>query len=495
MTVSMTTFTRNRATIALIMLAFVLFAQTQAPATAATSPAAASIGFLQTDGQRIVDETGNMVVLRGANFFGYEYGVGIAEKWDSHSEPDYVKMASWGFNVVRLPIAWSLIEPGSGKYDESYMGYVDRDISWAKANGLYVILDMHDNSWSPKFKYFDSWHTAGVPSWAVSQYPDSNKGEAQARADFWSNLGPNGTPASSTNPSLQDRFIQVWEYVASRYASEPAVAGYDLLNEPTVFSADSKINYYDESKFVSQTLPTFFERVAAGIRTVDTKHMIFWEPAQVPMIWDNPGQYLALMSTASTYVDVSNTVYSPHYPGIGAGLSLQSYNGDKARLETSLQSNILSLSGKWNQPVFIGEWGITSDGTNAAQYVHDLSDLLDKYLLSSAWWTYGYCSFGMCIFDDYGQERATITGNLIRPFVQAWSAIQAIVGTLDAKQLLVNTQGTGMLRVVFPISYHLEVVKVNGQLVVSRRTTPPAPNIVSLNLTLQACEITIAFQQ
>lgn len=486
----------NRATIALMMLAFVLLTQTQTPATAATTPAPMNMGFLGTDGRRIVDEAGNSIVLRGANFFGYEYGVGIAEKWDTHSESDYVKMASWGFNVVRLPIAWSLIEPESGKIDANYMSYIDREIGWAKTNGLYVVLDMHDNSWSPRFKYFDSWHTTGVPSWAVSQYPDSAEGEARARADFWNNTGPNGTLASSANPSLQDRFIQIWEYVASRYASEPAVAGYDLLNEPTVFSADSKITYYDPGKFVSQTLPVFFERVAAGIRTVDAKHMIFWEPAQVPLIWDNPTEYLALMSISSTYVDISNAIYSPHYPGIGPGLSLQAYDGNTTRLEKSLQSNILSLSERWNQPVFIGEWGIISDGTNAAQYIHDLSDLQDKYLLSSAWWTYGYCSFGMCTFDDYGKERATITGNLIRPFLQAWSAIQTIASaTLEEKQFQLNLQGAGILKLVFPTSFHLDLVKVNGQLYVSRRTTTNLTNIVSLSLTVQSCEITIAFHQ
>jgi hypothetical protein len=267
------------------------------------------------------------------------------------------------------------------------------------------------------------------------------------------------------------------------------------LNEPTVFSADTQVNYYNESEFVSQTLPTFYEKVAAGIRTVDTRHMIFWEPAQVPLIWDNPSEYLSSMSTGPTYVDVSNAIYSPHYPGIGPGLSLQAYNGDKTQLEASLQKNILSLSARWNQPVFIGEWGIVSSGTNAAQYVHDLSDLLDKYLLSSAWWTYGYCSYGMCIFDDSGQERTTITGNLIRPFVQAWSAIQAIAGTLSAKELQLSLQGAGTLRVVFPTFYHLQLVQVNGQLVVLKRTTISASNIVSLNLTLQACEVTIVFHQ
>jgi len=490
------TSSRNGTAITLIALAFVILTQGWSGVSVATaaSPDDMNVGFLKTDGRKIVDQVGNTVILRGANFFGYEYGVGIEEKWNMHSEADYRMMASWGFNVVRLPIAWSVIEPEPGKYDENYLSYVDREIGWAKANGLYVILDMHDNSWSPHFKYYDPWNTAGVPSWAVSKYPDSAEGEARARADFWNDAGPNGTSVSSDNPSLRDRFLAVWKYVASRYVSETDVAGYDLLNEPTVFARDDTTCYYDYHRFVSETLPVFYEEVANAIRTADTEHMIFWEPAQIPLIWDNPSEYLGLMSTYPTYVDLANAVYSPHYPGIGPGLSLRAYNGDKVRLESSLRDNVLSLSERWNQPVFIGEWGLTSEGGNAAQYIHDVSDLQDKYLLSSAWWTYGYCSFGMCVFDDYGKERTTITGNLIRPYVRVSSAVSlSSEVTVEKEEFLVNLQGPGVLKIAFPAFYHLTAVKVNGQLVISKSRPLLIMNTVSITLTGQASQVTVGF--
>jgi hypothetical protein len=84
--------------------------------------------WLHTNGKWIVDEDGNIVILRDANFMGYEFGA-----WNTHTEEDYARMASWGFNVVRLPIAWHYIEPEPGFYNESYFtNYVDRDIAWLK---------------------------------------------------------------------------------------------------------------------------------------------------------------------------------------------------------------------------------------------------------------------------------------------------------------------------------------------------------------------------
>jgi aryl-phospho-beta-D-glucosidase BglC (GH1 family) len=407
--------------------------------------------FLKTQGTNIVDSQGNVVILRGADFFGYEFGVGIPEAWDTHAESDYVRMASWAFNVVRLPIAWSLIEAREGTYDQNYMGYVDRDISWAKANGLYVVIDMHDYGWSPYFTYFDSWHTAGVPTWAVSIYPNSAAGEAHARADFYNGLGPNGTAASATNPSLQERFLNVWKFVANRYRSEPAVAGYDMLNEPTVCAKDDTSCDLDSSVFVSQTLPAFYQKVASAIRSVDSRHILFFEPSIVPLSWNNPSQFVQLMS-GSKYGRIANSVYSPHYPGIGdSGYTGASYNGNKASIDSALQRDVLSLSKQWKVPVFVGEWGLRVDGTNASQYTHDFTDLEDKYLISGAWYTYGYCSYGLCLFDDNGNQRTAITQYLIRPRLYVYSApITSSQLALSVNQFQTFLSGSGIVRVYFP---------------------------------------------
>jgi len=362
-------------------------------ANASTLKVQRRYSFLKASGTSIVDSAGNAVLLRGANFFGYEYGL-----WDRHAESDYQKMASWGFNVVRLPIAWNFVEPQPGSYDDTYFTkYVDRDISWAAKYGIYAILDMHQYCWSPYFTFCDSWHTAGVPSWAVSGYANTAEGQAHARADFWSNLGPNGSVPSATNPSMQDRFTAMWQHVASRYAGQNVIAGYDLLNEPTVFSSNGKFNFYSVDKFRSETLPAFYAKVTDAIRTVDSDHMLLWEP------------YWGTHDASTRAVVRPNMVYAPHYPGPS---SVDSYDGNKAAVSSAVQE-ITQFAAGVNQPVFIGEWGMCVEGANSAQYISDVGEIMHSYDIGWTWWTYGRTSFGMSLIDEKGAERTVLVQGLL----------------------------------------------------------------------------------
>lgn len=129
------------------------------------SSKADNLPWLKTDGRWITDEGGDLVLLRGADYMGMEFG------WFGHSEDDFKRMESWGFNVVRLPIAWSYVEPIEGRYNDSYLEKVDRVIAWCKNTHLYVILDMHQWNWAPKYQ------GNGLPDWAVAQVLGSRKSQ------------------------------------------------------------------------------------------------------------------------------------------------------------------------------------------------------------------------------------------------------------------------------------------------------------------------------
>ncbi len=104
-----------------------------------------NLTWLRVEGRYIVDEEGRAVVLRGANYGGLEFGTFV------HREEDLARMAKWGFDVIRLPIAWAYIEPKPGYIDESYLKRIDQIIPWAKKYGIYVILDMHQWHWSKRY--------------------------------------------------------------------------------------------------------------------------------------------------------------------------------------------------------------------------------------------------------------------------------------------------------------------------------------------------------
>jgi hypothetical protein len=56
---------------------------------------------------------------------------------------DLAEMAAFGFNVLRLPLSWSLLEPEPGRYDRLYLDRIAQVVGWAREAGIYVILDMH----------------------------------------------------------------------------------------------------------------------------------------------------------------------------------------------------------------------------------------------------------------------------------------------------------------------------------------------------------------
>ncbi|HLQ61030.1 MAG TPA: cellulase family glycosylhydrolase, partial [Candidatus Acidoferrales bacterium] len=58
---------------------------------------------------------------------------------------DLAEMSQLGFNVLRLALSWSLLEPQPGAYDRTYLDRVAQVVGWARAEGVYVMLDMHEN--------------------------------------------------------------------------------------------------------------------------------------------------------------------------------------------------------------------------------------------------------------------------------------------------------------------------------------------------------------
>jgi len=350
-------------------------------------------GWLRTEGKWIVDSEGNIVILRGANFMGYEFGA-----WDSHTEEDYARMASWGFNVVRLPIAWHYIEPQPGAYNSSYFEiYVDRDIAWAKKYGIYIILDMHQWYWSPHFSHPHRGN--GMPVWLVGEYPDSEEGRRKAITDFWLGKGPNGTVASQTNPSMQDRYVEAWKYVASRYSNEPFIMGYDLFNEPQ----DPKTEDMT-SQQVADSLFSLYDKLIETIRAIDSSHIIIYQTLGGGAWW-------------ARLIDNPNIAFSCHYYDLD-----ETYNGNVTEIENDFLNRRWNLPQinpikNWGIPILVGEFGYDVNWENCELWVRDVLFILEKYPIKGhLWWSYyKHDTFGNVLLYENGSERLQVK-YLDRPY-------------------------------------------------------------------------------
>ena len=107
---------------------------------------AAELEWLRVEGNKIVNESGEVVVLRGANIENWQWG------WFSHADKSdaiaYERLAipvftsppptGWGANVVHLDVAAQPIIDG----DADYLGVIDEMVELAKANGAYTVMSM-----------------------------------------------------------------------------------------------------------------------------------------------------------------------------------------------------------------------------------------------------------------------------------------------------------------------------------------------------------------
>lgn len=95
----------------------------------------------------------------------------LANRYPPLCQADLVTMAALGFNLLRLPISWSLLEPARGHFSELYIDRIAQVVGWARAAGMYVIVDMHQNGYSPFVGTGDSSvnlaYNSGAPAWAT----------------------------------------------------------------------------------------------------------------------------------------------------------------------------------------------------------------------------------------------------------------------------------------------------------------------------------------
>jgi len=167
------------------------------------------------------------------------------------STPDIVYLHSQGFNSVRVPYTfeeffqvtnWANNYPSNGYDINTGFKYLDNLVGWCSTNSIYVIPDMHCAPGGPN-------------NWAVVNYGGT----------------PNTNTASVfTNAANLALAEHIWSRIASHYATNQWIGGYDLLNEPVNTAAgDRQVG----SPYLSNT----YSNLIHAIRLVDANHMLLCE--------------------------------------------------------------------------------------------------------------------------------------------------------------------------------------------------------------------------
>ncbi len=326
---------------------------------------------------RIVDALGRTVILRGVNVNGLgEY----YQEWKDLpttlplTEDEFAQIASNGFNVVRLLVTWSRLEPRKGFVDHRYIDQIAQAVGWAKAHGIYTLIDMHQDAWSAFVNTPDNVNCPpgttqavgwdGAPRWATSLVGTVATCTAGIRevstaaqlsfSRFYANDG-----------QMQSHLLTVWHELAKRFKNEPAVAGYDLLNEPNPGMTPGVNDY--------ATLGLYYRRAIKAIRDAGDRHMVFFEPAVITGPLSTPGP-------VSHFSSDKNLVYAPHlYNESISPLPIGTIEDGFVNAERAAKKY-------GNLPIFVGEWGWFGDSAKDLPLIARYAQAEDGHLASGTWW-------------------------------------------------------------------------------------------------------------
>lgn len=251
--------------------------------------------FKDVSSYRLIDQAFREMV--GPDFTD-QFWKTFKDNYITREDIAYIKQT--GMNSIRLPFHYKLFT------DEDYMGLksnqdgfarVDSVIKWCKAEGLYVILDMHD-----------------APGGQTGDNIDDSY----------------GYPWLFESETSKQLFSEIWKKIADRYKNEPTVLGYDLLNEPIA-------TYFTNKEEINKLLVPVYKRGIEAIRSVDPNHIILLGGAQ----WNSN------FSMFDEKAIDSNMLYTCHR-----------YWCDT--LQSNLQ-DFIDFRNKVNLPLYMGETGENTD--------------------------------------------------------------------------------------------------------------------------------------
>jgi endoglycosylceramidase len=348
----------------LVVIAAVTWLLLPVPALTAVIPAAGSrpaaqpgLPWLSTADSRMVDQSGRSVLLHG-----FDDDALLEKTMDPAplDSTDASLMEESGFNVVRLPIAWSLLEPERGHFSAAYLDRIVSAVALLNAHHLYVVLDMHFLGWSPAYG------GSGAPAWAtLPLVPDIQWGPMPSLTRLLSPAINASTAYFWLSSDWQTQYLRTWQFVAARFRDDSGVAGYDIINEPHAFPLPPL-------RFDKDDLFPFYARAITAIGHVDPDHLF---------LLDNDA--LGDLPTSVVPITAPDIVYAPHvYTGV---LFPPSFTGDPQSLDTHVDE-LAREAGQLPAAMWVGEFGINTDAPHSSQWIADALSAFAAHNSGWAWW-------------------------------------------------------------------------------------------------------------
>ncbi len=322
-----------------------------------------------------------MELKKGINLGGFlSQCVHTKEHYDNFIlKEDFTYIKSLGFDHVRLPIDYNVMEEEDGTDKAQGFNKVEEIISWAKENDLDIILDLHK----------------------AYGYDFNNAGNKEKNNLFSSSY-------------LQSRFINLWKKIAERFTKHENVV-FELLNEVV---EEDNANAWNE--LISKTLKE--------IRKIAPKKIIIyggilWNSATTVKLLEKPIDE-NIIFTFHCYQPIvfthQNAYWMPQIKNIGEINYPESFAYYKEKsmvlgvqgndvFECNLDGNMgiefleyvineaVLAAKKMNVRLYCGEFGVIDQAPvdDTLRWLKDIVKVFNHHNIGYALWTYRKMDFGI----------------------------------------------------------------------------------------------------
>lgn len=335
------------------------------------------------------------------NWKGYEKGINLGgwlsqceyslEHFENFiTEADFKQIKAWGFDHVRLPFDYNILQDNSGHFYENGFHYLDLAVNWARKTGLNIILDLHK--------------TAGF---------SFDKGENETGL-FGDQI-------------YEKYFMDLWILMAARYGKIGPNVTFELLNEVTSPS------YNDGWMRLAEATIKEIRRIAPNVTILfggywnnspdaikdminpPDKNVFYTFHSYDPMCFTHQG---------AGWLDAMPLDYRLKYPFNFEGPEIE---GAKPCYEKMFMpwpkgmsteeqfeqkfASALQIAKERNVLLYCGEYGVIdlADPESTLNWYKDIHKVLNKYGIGHCIWNYKSKNFGLC-----GSHYDTVRDEILR---------------------------------------------------------------------------------
>ena len=293
---------------------------------------------------------------KGVNLGGWMSQCDYSTEWlDSFiKETDFAQIAAWGFDHVRIPVDYNVIQNEDGSMKEEGLQRIDRALEMCRCNGLKAVLDLHKTQ---GFSFDAGEHEEGF----------------------------------FVNPAYQEKFYSVWECFAERYGALHKRVVFDLLNEVTI------ADYLPAWKRISRECVKRIREYAPETSILLGSYM--WNSAKTVCELDAP--YDANVVYNFHFYEPHDFTHQGAYweateRDISARYSYAECGASEAFFEDFL-SSALEKAEKEGSELYCGEFGVIDivPPEEALKWFRDLNAVFERHGIVRSLWSYKEMDFGL----------------------------------------------------------------------------------------------------